>query len=298
MKIFLQGKNKYQYSTKDILGNRTNSKFSYVYKGVNIDTGEAVTIKKLNPLHYDNEKLIKKFKKESSYNFEHKNLQKSIDYIESEKGYFVVNEYVEGVDLLTFVKRNKKQFFKDYSYFKIIFIQVLKALKHIHSLNFIHADVKPANIIVNNTNKEINVKLIDYGQVIDLDDIVYYKEMPFSLMYSPPEFILKAYELYNNTSDFYSVGVSMYHALTSRLPFDNYCNPLKLISLQLNYKIKPHERIAPDIFKIISKATEKYIFPKPHIYYPKYKVISMLKKGQAKRYQTAEEFISAIYNLY
>ena len=295
----IQGRNTYSYNTKNFLGNRKNAKFSYVYKGTNTKTGEKVVIKKLNPELLDNQPAIKRFEKEANFDFDHDNIQKKIESFKFENQYYIINEYFEGNDLLTFISKNKKTFFKDYSYFKIIFSKTLKALSYLHSLNYIHADIKPANILVAiNQNNEIDVKLIDFGQTRQFGERLSSKDNPFSLMYSPPEFILKAHELYNPTCDFYSLGVTMYHALTGKLPFNDYCNPLKLISLQLNYKIRSHKKIAPDIFKIIRKATEKYIFPRPHIYYSTYEVLTMLKKGQEKRYQSTTEFINDIEKLY
>ena len=50
---------------------------------------------------------------------------------------------------------------------KYYFIQLLKAIQHIHSFNICHRDIKPENIML--TKDEKNIKIIDFGSSLDLD---------------------------------------------------------------------------------------------------------------------------------
>lgn len=40
-----------------------------------------------------------------------------------------------------------------------------RAIEHVHSLNFVHLDIKPSNFLINKTHQ---VKLADFGIALDL----------------------------------------------------------------------------------------------------------------------------------
>lgn len=67
-------------------------------------------------------------------------IDKSIEH------YFIVMEFVEGMDFAKYLKLHRKAFIKDESIMKIILSQILQGLFDIHNLNIIHRDLKPANI--------------------------------------------------------------------------------------------------------------------------------------------------------
>jgi serine/threonine protein kinase len=46
---------------------------------------------------------------------------------------------------------------------RAIFFQVVSGLKELHSLGFIHKDLKPDNIMYNMTDSGLQIRLIDFG---------------------------------------------------------------------------------------------------------------------------------------
>jgi serine/threonine-protein kinase len=130
--------------------------------------------------------------------------------------------------------------------------------------------------------KNNNSKLIDFGisRVLINNDsskkitIVNNGKMIGKYHYSPPEQINGHYESINQTSDIYAAGITFYELLSGVLPFNNP-NVNELMRMQINDAIPPNPMIPKQLFKIIKKATAK---------------------EQSKRFQSAEEFNSAIVN--
>ncbi|KAF2353076.1 Protein kinase domain, partial [Trinorchestia longiramus] len=100
-----------------------------------------------------------------------------------------------------------------------------RALEYLHSRNFLHRDVKPENIMVeNSTHCYPHAKLIDLGL-----SIKYCKENPpnssqsraGTLAYMAPE-LMSANVFYGEKIDVFSLGASLYFSITGEEPFSAY----------------------------------------------------------------------------
>ncbi|EKO3564620.1 serine/threonine-protein kinase [Vibrio metschnikovii] len=89
----------------------------------------------------------------------HPNIIRVFDFGVDNKIYFIVMEYLDGETIEELIQRSRPTGLP----FKkaiIIFNQVLDALSYAHSLNIVHADLKPANIMLESNG---NVKILDFG---------------------------------------------------------------------------------------------------------------------------------------
>ncbi len=98
-----------------------------------------------------------------------------------------------------------------------IFDQALRAVEHIHDVGIVHRDLKPGNIFL---TRDGRVKLMDFGvaKIMDQPDLSTQRTMVGTLLYIAPE------QINGHTTDFrsdvYTLGVSLFEAVTGRLPFE------------------------------------------------------------------------------
>ncbi len=100
--------------------------------------------------------------------------------------------------------------------------QSARALQHIHDVGSVHRDIKPSNILV---GQDGYTKLCDFGLVFLGDDPIeaeLAERMDGDCLgtadYIAPEQSYNSYAI-DGRSDIYSLGCTMYLALTGRLPF-------------------------------------------------------------------------------
>ncbi|EMB9228752.1 serine/threonine protein kinase [Vibrio harveyi] len=89
----------------------------------------------------------------------HPNIIRVYDFGVDGEIYFLVMEYVDGETLEGLIQRSRPDGLK-YNAALSILNQTLDALSYAHSLGVVHADLKPANIILTSEGK---VKLLDFG---------------------------------------------------------------------------------------------------------------------------------------
>lgn len=129
---------------------------------------------------------------------------------------YIFIEYIEGHTL---------QYYKDngsleYDELQNIFTQICFGIKHLHSLDIIHNDIKPENImIIKNKNKYI-AKIIDFGFSTYNPSTTLKKLNAGSPIYMSPELLFKR-EIYGHSGDIWSMGIMLYYLLIGEFPFCN-----------------------------------------------------------------------------
>lgn len=172
-------------------------------------------------------------------------IDKSIEH------YYIIMEFIEGMDFSTYLSRRRKSFIKDESVMKGVLSQILKGLFDIHSLNIIHRDLKPANIYITDDGK---IKLLDFGLVkmLDYSTVTTKGKIVGTPLFMSPEMIEGKGIDYR--SDLYSFGVLLYFIYTQEYPFQG-----ENVFVLLNNIVKQHPKRVSDKCPEISNAMENII---------------------------------------
>src|SRR5215211_3342374 len=96
--------------------------------------------------------------------------------------------------------------------------QMLEALAHAHSKGVVHRDVKPANVMLEES-ENVSVRVLDFGlaQLEEADTLTAVGDVPGTLAYIAPE-RLAGHDA-TGAADVWSVGVFLWEALAGRHPF-------------------------------------------------------------------------------
>ncbi|KAJ7678676.1 kinase-like domain-containing protein [Mycena rosella] len=141
----------------------------------------------------------------------------------------IVLEYVEGGDLLEYLRRtNNGHGLSEWMSCHLI-QQICKAVAYMHSLNITHRDLKPENILLTAEHPPI-AKIADFGLAKIVDEATALRTMCGTPTYIAPEIVkrLSTDISYTSIVDSWSVGAILFLMLTTQTPF-----PTKIPTEQL-----------------------------------------------------------------
>lgn len=150
--------------------------------------------------------------------------------------------------------------------------QILEAAGFAHRHGVIHRDLKPMNVIVDQTGL---ATVTDFGIArAGLSEITEAGSILGTVNYLSPE-QAEGYEV-GATSDLYSVGVILYECLTGRVPFEGD-TAVAVALKQLSEQPPPPSAWNPDVSPALDAV-----------------VMTALRREPYERYQDAESFIAAL----
>jgi serine/threonine-protein kinase len=267
-----------------ILGNRYEiiekiggGGMSIVYKARCRVLNRYVAIKVLREELTADPDFVAKFKQESlsAASLTHPNIVNIYDTGIEGDIYYIVMEYVKGETLKEYI--SKKGRLSEKETLKIS-RQVAEALRHAHSNNIIHRDIKPHNIMI---TEDGIVKVTDFGiaRASTSSTINNASNVIGSVHYFSPEQARGGYV--DEKSDIYSLGIVIYEMITGVVPFDAD-NHISVAMKQIKEKPVPPSQKVKNLQ--ISKGLENII-------------MKCLEKHQSFRFQTAGELIEKIDSL-
>ncbi|MGC9357884.1 MAG: protein kinase domain-containing protein, partial [Anaerolineae bacterium] len=171
----------------------------------------------------------------------HPNLVRVSDFFDEGGNTYLVMAFVEGQSLADYIAEHGSV---PESQVKAWGVQLLDALAYCHRRGIIHRDIKPQNVIL---NPEGEIVLVDFGLVKlwnpnDPRTRTAIRSMG-TPQYAPPEQYDSQMGHTDPRSDIYSVGATLYHALTGKSPPTatmRIVNPRSLIPVrQLNPQVSP-----------------------------------------------------------
>jgi 5'-AMP-activated protein kinase catalytic alpha subunit len=144
----------------------------------------------------------------------HPYVVKLFEVMTSTRGVILVMEYIKGCDFFDKIMDNEeKHLSEDES--RLYFQQMLQALQYCHSLNIIHRDIKPQNILYDSDNNCI--KIVDFGLSALLNEKDQkIRELGGTTSYLAPEIFSMSSGYNGQASDVWSIGVLLYNLCTGR----------------------------------------------------------------------------------
>lgn len=190
-----------------------------VYRAKQISLDRTVAVKVLPRRLSKNREFVERFYKEgkAAAALNHNNIVQAIDVGEAGGFHYFVMEFVEGRTVYDELADGKV--YAEAEAIRVI-RQVTEALLHAHDKGIIHRDVKPKNIML--TNDRV-AKLADMGlarAVTDVEAAMAEAGRAYGTpYYISPEQIRGEMHV-DHRADIYSLGATMYHMVTGRVPFE------------------------------------------------------------------------------
>src|SRR5215213_2527496 len=189
-----------------------------------------VALKILSPERVNNPRAIARFQREARVGaqLQHENLVRIYDEGESNGKCYLVMEYIEGRTIGSMIAESGPM---PPSIAARLARQVALGLEHAQQKGLIHRDVNPYNILV---TRDGTAKLTDLGLAIDLAEQVPVTREGATVGtfdYISPEQARHSHSV-DTRSDIYSLGCTLFHMLTGRVPFPSPSLPEKLFAHQ------------------------------------------------------------------
>ncbi len=202
----------------EVIRNLTSSSRSHTYVVKDIKSGEKLVLKIPSTELQDDKAHLEKFLIEDWIAKKINNPHVVKSFVQTRKQNYIYNvtEFIEGQTLTQWMIDNPKPKLEKV---RDIIEQIAKGLYSFHKLEMIHQDIRPENIMIDESGC---VKIIDFGstKVAGLDDITTFTEqfhIQGTAMYSAPEYFL-GFEG-TQRSDIFALGVITYQMLSGSFPY-------------------------------------------------------------------------------
>src|SRR3982751_1160388 len=228
-----------------------------------------IAIKRILPSLTKNKKFVAMFLDEArlSLALQHANIVQVFDIGHSEDTYFIVMEYVDGVDLKALLEwRRRINRRVPIAHGLYMILEICKGLAYAHEVHnpetgglmgIVHRDISPPNVLI---SKQGEVKVVDFGLAkatsqVEITDPGVVKG---KMSYLSPE--AARGEEVDQRADIFAVGILLYELLTGKRLFYGETD-YQTVELVRNAKIPPikpqNPQVEPELEDIVRKALAK-----------------------------------------
>lgn len=252
-----------RYRIMEILG---QGGMGSIYRAIDERLGVEVAVKEN---FFTTEEYARQFRLEAVIlaSLRHPNLPRVSDHFVEDEGQYLVMDYIEGEDLRQRMERRGTISEEEAV---MIGAAVCDALTYLHTRKppILHRDIKPGNIKI---TPDGHIFLVDFGlaKVVEGSQATSTGARAMTPGYSPPEQYGTART--DARTDIYSLGATLYAALTGVIPEDGLARAMG------NTELTPLRKRNPKVSRRLAAVIEKAMAIDP-----------------AERYQTAEEFKRAL----
>ena len=173
-------------------------------------------IKVLNKAMTDMPEVRSRFEHEARIivKLDHPNIRKVYDVAEVEGRPAIVMEYLDGFTLSEALARHSISA----SDLPRLFDQAVSGLQYAHSRSVVHRDIKPSNLFLTSSGE---LKILDFGiaKVEEASTHTLTGQTLGTILYMSPEQVEDPKRVDYHT-DIYSLGVTFYHLITGKPPYD------------------------------------------------------------------------------
>ena len=278
-KLLLEGRhNGFFLGKYKLLDHLGTGGMSNVYLAEHPVMRRRVAIKVLPTNRVHDSSYLERFHREAraSASLDHPNIVRAFDVDHDGEYHYLVMEYIEGCDLRVLVERKGPLAPRDAAEY---IRQAAEGLGNAHQAGLVHRDMKPANLLVDAKGV---VKVLDLGLARFADDEADAsltkendEKMLGTVDYLAPEQALDSH-LVDPRADIYSLGGTLYFALTGHPPFPTGSLAQRVIMHQKQEPadiLKERPETPPELVAICRK---------------------MMAKSPSQRYQTAQEASQAL----
>jgi serine/threonine-protein kinase len=215
--------------------------------------------------------FVERFRREAqaAASLQHPNVVGIYDRGAFDGTYYIAMEYLPGRSLKQLIRQEAPL---DPLRAIDIAVQILKAARFAHRRGVIHRDLKPHNVIVDESDQ---AKVTDFGIArAGASDMTETGSIMGTAQYLSPE--QAQGHAVSESSDLYSIGVVMYEMLTGRVPFDGE-SAVTIALKHVSEAPVPPSKLNPDIPPALEQA-----------------VLWALNKNPADRPADADQFITVL----
>ncbi len=249
-----------------------------VYLGRDLTLNRTVAVKVLKPELVSDEKFLNTFLREAEItaSLNHPNIVQVYAFGQHEGVYYMVVELIAGGSLDDRIaERGQVTELEGIE----IGIAVARGLEcALQRGNLIHRDIKPGNILFNQSNTP---KVVDFGLSLSYDTTDHFDgEIWGTPYYVAPEKLEREPETFK--SDLYSLGATLFHAMAGRPPYEGE-DPNSVAMMHLSGNVVSLKAFVPDVSDQTAYAVAKAMARYPEDRYESYaEFISQLEDAKRR----------------